>query len=205
MPISKQNAVLLDMIWLREQNPEIHWKALTLKPREHGHTKLILAKSVANELRTGDVECVFVIDPHESDKAERFKLQGWETLKDNLAYDVSRKYKDTVFSHFRDATRTSSRLAEAKINIHYVVFVDFRITKYDTSIRKGIEHEIKLKLGGNPCAVPQWRQSPEQRKSIQDWTKEMVKAGNIPPNYSSFWAPTFCVKKPVGWRIVHDY
>ncbi|OWY93287.1 Retroelement, partial [Phytophthora megakarya] len=33
----------------------------------------------------------------------------------------------------------------------------------------------------------------------------MVQAGIIRPSTSAFCAPTFCVKKPVGWRIVHDY
>ncbi|KAF1332870.1 reverse transcriptase, partial [Globisporangium splendens] len=59
--------------------------------------------------------------------------------------------------------------------------------------------------GTKPISVRQWRQSPEQRKVIMEWTKEMVKAGIIRPSTSAFSAPTFCVKKPVGWRIVHDY
>ena len=33
----------------------------------------------------------------------------------------------------------------------------------------------------------------------------MVKAGIIRPSTSAFSAPTFCVKKPVEWIIVHDY
>lgn len=33
MPIPEQIDVLMGMIWLREQNPEIDWKSLTLKPR----------------------------------------------------------------------------------------------------------------------------------------------------------------------------
>ncbi|OWZ04597.1 LOW QUALITY PROTEIN: reverse transcriptase [Phytophthora megakarya] len=33
----------------------------------------------------------------------------------------------------------------------------------------------------------------------------MVQAGIIRPSTSAYCAPTFCVKKPVGWRIVHDY
>ncbi|KAF1321089.1 Retrovirus polyprotein, partial [Globisporangium splendens] len=38
-----------------------------------------------------------------------------------------------------------------------------------------------------------------------EWTTEMIKAGIIRPSTSAFSAPTFCVKKPVGWRIVRDY
>jgi len=49
-------------------------------------------------------------------------------------------------------------------------------------VREGIEHEVQLKPGTTP-----------------------VQAGIIRPSTSAFSAPTFCVKKPVGWRIVHDY
>ncbi|GMF19514.1 unnamed protein product [Phytophthora fragariaefolia] len=33
----------------------------------------------------------------------------------------------------------------------------------------------------------------------------MVQAGKFRPNTSAVLVPTFCVKKPVGCRIVHDY
>ncbi|POM63509.1 Polyprotein [Phytophthora palmivora] len=33
----------------------------------------------------------------------------------------------------------------------------------------------------------------------------MVQAGIIRPSTSASCAPTFCVKKPIGWRIVHDF
>ncbi|OWZ09236.1 hypothetical protein PHMEG_00018097 [Phytophthora megakarya] len=35
--------------------------------------------------------------------------------------------------------------------------------------------------------------------------EEMLKAGLIRPSSSPHGAPTFCVKKAVGWCIVHDY
>ncbi|KAF1333396.1 Retrovirus polyprotein, partial [Globisporangium splendens] len=146
---------------------------------EHGHTKFVSMKRLAKELRKGDVECVFVVNPHDSEKAARFKQQGWEALHDNPAFDVLWKYKDTVF-------RTE-------------------LPNTTPPVREGIEHEIKLKPGTKPISVPQWRQSPEQWNVIQEWTQEMAKAGIIRPSTSPFSAPTFCVKKPVGWRIVHDY
>jgi len=101
------------------------------------------------------------------------------SLKDNPAYETLRKYADTVF-------RTE-------------------LPSETPPVREGIEHEVQLKPGTTPISVKQWRQSPEQRKTIQEWTKEMVQAGIIRPSTSAFSAPTFCVKKPVGWRIVHDY
>ncbi|GMF18550.1 unnamed protein product [Phytophthora fragariaefolia] len=225
MPIPEQKYVLLGMIWLREQNSEIDWGSLTLRLRarsadppivlktppvrstrivanrrrarhhqsreifhfyrqhghdaRHGHTMLISLKSLAKEMRKGNVEHVFVVNPLDSEKAERFKQQGWEALKYNPTYDVLLKYKDTVF-------RT-----ELPITI--------------PPIREGIEHEIKLKPGVKLISVSKWRQSPEQRKVVQEWTEDMVNAGIIRPSISLFPAPTFWVKKPVGWRIVHDY
>lgn len=229
MPIPEDKDVILGMIWLREQNPEIDWKSLKLKPRAvelnetsekafdlltpstrparfvgkqrvkrlsqsreifnyycqnghdgpQGHTDLISIKKFAKELRKGQVECVFLVNPHESEKAERFKQQGWDALKDNPAFEVLWKRKDTVF-------RTE-------------------LPSTTPPVREGIEHEIELKPGTKSIHVPQWRQSPDQKKVIQEWTQEMVKAGIIRPSTSPFSAPTFCVKKPVGWRIVHDF
>ncbi|POM58000.1 LOW QUALITY PROTEIN: Reverse transcriptase [Phytophthora palmivora] len=46
---------------------------------------------------------------------------------------------------------------------------------------------------------------PSTRKVIRDSVEEMLAAGLIRPSTSPHGAPTFCVKKPVGWRIVHDY
>ena len=224
MPIPEEKDVILGMMWLREQNPVIDWQALTIKPRnqddvfelktptkrparivnncrqarqsqrreifnfycQHGHngvmgeTKIISEKQFERDLRKSkDIEAIFVINPHDSEKAQRFKNQGWDALKDNPAYETLLKYQNTVF-------RTELPTATPPV-------------------REGIEHEIQLKPGTKPISVRQWRQSPEQRKVITDWTKEMVKAGIIRPSTSAYCAPTFCVKKPVGWRIVHDY
>jgi len=51
----------------------------------------------------------------------------------------------------------------------------------------------------------QWRQSPEQQREIVRWVEDMVKKKLIRPSISPHAAPTFCIRKPVGWRIVHDH
>ncbi|POM78437.1 LOW QUALITY PROTEIN: Reverse transcriptase [Phytophthora palmivora] len=51
----------------------------------------------------------------------------------------------------------------------------------------------------------QWRQSPGQEKVITDWVSEMKNAGLIRTSTSPHGAPTFCVRKPIGLRKVHDY
>ncbi|KAG3077167.1 hypothetical protein PI124_g20414 [Phytophthora idaei] len=227
MPVPEDKDVMLGMKWLRENNPDIDWERLLLRPRarteepepfqlvvpnrpparviggrrfknasqnrkifhyykQHGHTgafgvtKLISSKKFMKELhKRKEIDAVFVVNPHDSENAGRFKQQGWEALVDNPAYDVLLKYRDTVF-------RTE-------------------LPNSTPPVRERIEHEIQLQSGTQPISVKQWRQSPEQRKVIQDWTKEMVQAGIIRPSTSAFSAPTFCVKKPVGWRIAHDY
>ncbi|OWY99692.1 LOW QUALITY PROTEIN: polyprotein [Phytophthora megakarya] len=51
----------------------------------------------------------------------------------------------------------------------------------------------------------QWRLSPDQEKGMREWLKVMVRAVLIGPGKSPHGAPTFRIKIPVGWRIVHDY
>ena len=67
------------------------------------------------------------------------------------------------------------------------------------------EHEMELLPGTGAIQRPQWRQSPEQEKTIAEWVDKMTDAGLIRPSISPHGAPTFCVRKPNGWRIVHDY
>ncbi|GMF16682.1 unnamed protein product [Phytophthora fragariaefolia] len=227
MPVPENKDVIIGMMWLRDQNPDIDWSTGRMTPcinteyleevqqrlpkqrpagrvagrrrarveqsREifnyyrqqghhgrHGTTRLISSQQFLKMLRHDkDIEAVFVSNPHDSEKAERFKSQGWETLKGNPAYITLRKYANTAF-------RTE-------------------LPNETPPAREGIEHEILLKPGTKPISFKQWRQSPEQRTAIQEWTKEMVQAGIIRPSTSAFSAPTFCVKKPIGWHIVHDY
>ncbi|OWZ01510.1 polyprotein [Phytophthora megakarya] len=52
---------------------------------------------------------------------------------------------------------------------------------------------------------PQWRLSPDQERALREWIKEMLRAALIRPSISPHGAPTFCIKKAVEWRVVHDY
>ncbi|OWZ22365.1 reverse transcriptase [Phytophthora megakarya] len=154
MPVPEGKDVVLGMKWLQENNPDID--------RE--------------QLRKGKcAEAVFAVNPHDSEKAERFNQQGWDALVENPAYEALVKYRDTVF-------RTE-------------------LPSSTPPDREGIEHEIQLYPGAQSISVKQWRQSPKQRKVIQDWTKEMVQAGIIRPSTSAFCAPTFCVKNRLGGAL----
>ncbi|OWY96076.1 hypothetical protein PHMEG_00033756 [Phytophthora megakarya] len=132
MPVPEGKYFMLGMKWLRENNPDIDWERLLLRPRtttkkpplqlvlpkrppariiggrhfkntrqdreimhyyrQHGHsgsfreTKIISSKRFLKELRKGKgVEVVFAVNPHDSEKAERFKQQGWDALVANRA------------------------------------------------------------------------------------------------------------------------
>ncbi|KAG7379234.1 hypothetical protein PHYPSEUDO_008860 [Phytophthora pseudosyringae] len=181
MPVPEDKDVILGMMWLREQNPDIDWSTGQVTPRintehyeevqlrlpkqrparwvarerrarisqsseifnyyrqqghhgRHGTTRLISTQQFLRMLRHDkDIEAVFVINPHDSEKAERFKNQEWEALKDNPAYATLRKYANTVF-------RTE-------------------LPNETPPVREGIEHEILLKPGTKSISVKQWPES----------------------------------------------
>ncbi|KAF4027759.1 putative reverse transcriptase domain-containing protein [Phytophthora infestans] len=56
-----------------------------------------------------------------------------------------------------------------------------------------------------PSCLPPRQHGEHVMEVIMDWAREMRSAGLIRLSKSPHGAPTFYVKKPVGWRIVHDY
>ena len=69
---------------------------------------------------------------------------------------------------------------------------------------EGIQHTVELK-DDKPVAARNYRLSPEQSEHIEEWVKEMYAAGFIQPSTSAYSSPIIVIKKPIGWRIVHDY
>ncbi|POM81917.1 Hypothetical protein PHPALM_56 [Phytophthora palmivora] len=113
-----------------------------------------------------------------SEKAKRFLNPDWESFKNNPAYAVLIEYKDNVFKpDLPDGLPMERR----------------------------IEHRIDVKDPNVAMYRQRWRLSPEQKAEIDKWVREMIAKGLIRPSISRHAAPTFCVRKPVGWRIVHDY
>lgn len=149
-----------------------------------GRTTVIRQGEYLRELAEGHTtssEFFFIVNPVDdldTAKVRRFKDQGWEALENNPAYEVLLKYKASVF---RD-----------KLEIENVVS------------NNTVTHRIDL-VDEIPITVKQFRLSPEQQQAVIAWTKEMLDAGLIRPSTSPYSSPIFCVKKPVGWRIVHDY
>ncbi|GMF19513.1 unnamed protein product [Phytophthora fragariaefolia] len=145
IPVPEKNDVIIGMMWLREQNPDIDWSTGRMTPRintehleevqlrlpkqrparrvagrrrtrveqsreifnyyrqqghhgRHGTTRLITSQPFLRMLRHDKgIVVVFVINPHDTEKAECFKSKGWETLNGNPAYSTLRKYANTVF------------------------------------------------------------------------------------------------------------
>ncbi|OWZ00017.1 hypothetical protein PHMEG_00028882 [Phytophthora megakarya] len=148
MPVPEGKDVMLGMKWLRENNPDIDWERLLLRPRtttkepplqlvlpKRPPARMIgviisrmLVKTFLKELRKGKgVEAVFTVNPHDSKKAVRFKQPGWDTLVNNPAYEVLVKYRDTVLR---------TELPSSTPPVH-----------------EGIEHEIQLHRGIQPISV----------------------------------------------------
>lgn len=165
-----------------------------------GETRFINNKQFRRLIRTKQAEAVVIIDPRTlqelsiqvekdlmrkeenqqfmaqcDEKVQRYINTDWDKLKDNVAYDLLKEYEDI----FRDKL------------------------PYGTPPHG--EHEMEIKPGTGAMHRPQWRQSPEQEETIREWVTTMLKAGLIRPSTSPHGAPTFCVKKPIGWRIVHDF
>ncbi|OWZ21767.1 LOW QUALITY PROTEIN: hypothetical protein PHMEG_0003623, partial [Phytophthora megakarya] len=71
--------------------------------------------------------------------------------------------------------------------------------------KRKIEHRIDVRDPNLAMYRHQWRQSPEQQRDIVRWVEDMVEKKLIRPSISPHAVPTFCVRKPIGWRIVDDY
>jgi hypothetical protein len=214
MDIPEKADILLGYDFLSKVNPLIDWKAQTMISRgpnkdvgspdyetvkkrtlhyqrnghegTYGSTKYVSSKQMEADMKYGqcDDTFLFVIVPQEvikTGKQDRFIKQTWETLEGTPAYTMLQKYKDTVFK-----TRLDVGQVEKNAKRH------------------GIQHELDV-TDKEPISVKQFRLSPQQRTEVQDWTEEMLRDGVIQRSTSPYNSPIFCVKKPVGWRIVHDY
>ncbi|KAJ8562035.1 hypothetical protein ON010_g7641 [Phytophthora cinnamomi] len=102
----------------------------------------------------------------------------WERFRANPAYELLNEYKDTVFR---------PELLEGLPG------------------KREIEHRIDVRDPNLAMYRLQWRQSPAQQLQIVGWVEDMVKKKLIRPSISAYAAPTFCVRKAVGWRMAHDY
>ncbi|POM80403.1 Polyprotein [Phytophthora palmivora] len=111
-------------------------------------------------------------------QAQRYLETDWKRFQDNPAFNLLVEYKDNVFRPELPEVLPEKREIERRIDVK----------------------DLNLAM----CRQ-QWRQSPEQQREIVRWVIDIVKKKLIRPSISPHAAPTFCVRKPVGWRIVHDF
>ncbi|DAZ98937.1 TPA: hypothetical protein N0F65_001376, partial [Lagenidium giganteum] len=140
-----------------------------------GNTRVVAAEDAHALIQDDDVEFCFFVAPPAT--PARSKLT-WDALTGHPLEATLLKYKDTVF-------RTE-------------------LPKSLPSRRDDVETTIEL-TDDEPVAAKQFRLSPEMRAALQAWTQEMLACKMIRPSTSPYAAPTFCVKKKDGWRIVHDF
>jgi predicted aspartyl protease len=194
--IPENKDVLLGMPFLQHVNPEINWidgsisapqRSLEEVMAYHkvvefvgssGSTRVINPRQFEQLCkRNTDDGYLFSLQLKATEKVARQTDTGWNTLIDHPLYELLVKYKSSVFSETNPATE---------------------------SLQTKVEHSIDLK-NKDPVSSRNYRLSNEQLKALEQWTKEMLAAGLIRPSTSPYSSPILVIRKPIGWRIVHDY
>ncbi|KAE8970243.1 Transposon Ty3-G Gag-Pol polyprotein, partial [Phytophthora rubi] len=162
----------------RKPNEEKNYFQNGFFSAKSGTTKYITTKQFRRMLRKPKgIECIFMIRPKtEKEGGEGNKVVDIEVYRGHPVYPVLLKHK-AVFQQ--------------------------KLPSCLPPLEHG-EHEMEVDTD-EAIFRRQWRQSPGQENVILDWAREMHSAGMIRPSKSPHGAPTFCVKNPGGWRIVHDY
>ncbi|KAJ0392319.1 hypothetical protein P43SY_003151 [Pythium insidiosum] len=164
----------------KRHDPDALHEAAVLHYSKHAHVSRhgptkIMNKREVKNIADGEF-CFFVSAT--SEKAARQLPSDWEAYENHPAEDLLKSFKDTVF-----VKQLASTLPTRSVDV---------------------QAEIEL-LGPTPVVRRQFRLSEEQKEAIRQWTQEMLSAAMIRPSTSAFSSPTFCIKKAVGWRIVHDF
>jgi predicted aspartyl protease len=228
LPVPEGKHLLLGMPWLREVNPEIDWREYVIRDRgstigtnfhqciregtarvagrarqkaakkasppglahddmmlyytKHVHTSKagstqVIASRELRKLKLTEGDFCFSVDIA-SEKAQRQLSTDWDALRGHPVEELVKKYKDMVF----------------------------RAELPDTPPTRTIDVEAEIELTDeSPVARKQFRLSAEVKEAVREWTREMLANNMIRPSKSPFSSPTFCVRKAVGWRIVHDF
>lgn len=142
-----------------------------------GPTRVVSTTWLKKLLRGG--QRVSLHDPvRRLQKSRSSKAHDWDGLKGHPAEPLLLKDKDAIFrAQLPSVPPTRDNDIKAEIEL-----VD------DTSV-----------------ARKQFRLSEGMKAAIREWTQQMLKAGTIRRSKSPYSAPTFCVKREIGWRIVRDF
>ena len=111
-------------------------------------------------------------------RQQRFKTQGWASLKDHPVHALLKAFADV----FPD--ETPSGLPQLR----------------------DVVHEIDLEPGTKYCVTRQWPLPRDQVEYIDEFFAKKHAAGLVRESKSPHTSPTFCVKKATGgWRVVHAF
>lgn len=72
--------------------------------------------------------------------------------------------------------------------------------------KRGLEHHIVTKEGGNPVSVRPYRYPQIQKEEIEKMVRDIILVGIIRPSHSPYSIPVLLVKKKGrSWRFCVDY
>ncbi|RAW27706.1 hypothetical protein PC110_g15897 [Phytophthora cactorum] len=138
---------------------------------------IVLTKEMIQAIAT-DIKRYDEPDNVSSEKAKRCLHTDWKPFQKNPAYSLLIEYNDNEFK---------PELPDG------------------LPMKRSIEHRTDVKEQNIAMYRQPWRLSPEQKAEINKCVRDTITKGLNRPSISSHAAPTFCVRKLVGWRIVHDY
>ena len=180
--------VFLGYDWLKEHNPEIDWKAQTLK----------LTCSDDHLPKLGPIE-------DDEDEVPQYK-------------DEERLFRIDVESYIRATTATElaieagkqkvNRTFESIVPEHYHEFKDvFAKENFDElPPKRPWDHVIELLPGDHTIDCKTYNLSPDEQKELDAFLEENLKSGRIRPSKSPFASAFFFIKKKDGkLRPVQDY
>ncbi|OWZ07550.1 hypothetical protein PHMEG_00020044 [Phytophthora megakarya] len=212
LPVPANRDVLLGMPWLKEVNPKIDWKTGAIRPslgRLQQRLRTLLSERAFQRKPKTLVRTLGVPNSCFSLETGETRLITTKQFRRMLKKDKSIEY---VFVIQPSAGKHVARATDIEDYRNHPVYR--YLYKYPGLFRRKlppelppIEHGLhKLDVkSDDPVCSHQWRQSPGQEAEIMRWVREMESVGYIRPSTSPHGASTFCVRKPDGWRIVHDF
>lgn len=212
LPVPANRDLLLGMPWLKSVNPQIDWVTGEIRPSRdclQQRLRTVLAsktnrrKGKASARTNGASASYFSMETGET------RLISTKQFRRMIMKDKTIEY---VFVIQPGGVKPATRATDIEDYKNHPVYPYLR--KYPGLFRQKlppnlppVEHGLhRMDVKSNdPIFRQQWRQSPVQEAEITRWVREMEAVGYIRRSTSPHGAPTFCVRKPDGWRIVHDF
>lgn len=207
MPIPEGRDVLLGMPWLRFANPDIDWASLSIRPRASSQSMRFAQCSMPKHSISASAMLHYLRECPIHLQSGATRVVSVDDFADMLAEG------DTEYCFFVDATLKQTPTTWDSLHGHPLeaILLRYKDTVFRDTLpqhlpQRKIDVTTEVDLTDDtPVAGKQFRVSPEMREAIRQWTRDMEAANIIRPSKSPYCAPTFCVRKKDGWRIVHDF